>query len=293
LERTETLSAALIDHPRVPLRLVDTGSLAFACLCDSLRERGFINSISVATRGDRYEVIDGNCRFTAAKKIGLTSVPCIVKEGLSDAEIMELQIQANSIRLETTPVEFAKHIRRLLDSYPDVPMRLLAVRLRKSPTWISDILQLLYLPEHLQDVVNRGDINLSNAFWLARLPPGIREKYVAEARTMKARDFRELCAPVLKAYKEAKQFGKLEAKWCQPFKPHPYLRALKEIRTEAESHKIGPLLLAANDCRTPLDGFYLALDWAMNLDKDALASRESAWLASQRNKELDPALTDL
>jgi ParB family chromosome partitioning protein len=58
-------------------------------LIDSIRQFGVLVPIVVARRGDRYFLVDGERRYTAAKTLGLPTVPAyIIDKGITDRDIL-------------------------------------------------------------------------------------------------------------------------------------------------------------------------------------------------------------
>jgi len=106
---------------------------------DSIASEGFWNSISVrpAKEDDRYEIIDGLFRYTCACDLGLESMPCIIKRNVSDDAVLAAQIQANAIRPETKPVEFARQMKQILTRRPEMTFDELAHLIHKSPSWVD------------------------------------------------------------------------------------------------------------------------------------------------------------
>ena len=43
-------------------------------------------------------------------------MPCIVKHNLTDEDVLAIQIQANALRPETTVMEYARQIKRIMDA---------------------------------------------------------------------------------------------------------------------------------------------------------------------------------
>lgn len=62
----------------------------------SINEFGFTNPLLI---DEHNTIIAGHCRFDAAKRIGLTDVPCIVLDGLSDAQKRAYVIADNKLAL--------------------------------------------------------------------------------------------------------------------------------------------------------------------------------------------------
>ena len=74
----------------------------------------------------------------------------------------------------------------------------------------------------------------------------------------------------------------MEAFWCSDFKPQAHHRSLREIQSEAQRQEVGALLVTAEQCKTPVDGFYAALRWAMHLDRQSVQDQERAARARSR-----------
>ena len=73
------LAVAVIDpNPWQPRTVLGDADLAE--LADSLREHGLVQPIVVRARGDRYQLIAGQRRLAAARKLGWERVPARVLE---------------------------------------------------------------------------------------------------------------------------------------------------------------------------------------------------------------------
>ena len=60
-------------------------------LVASVREHGILEPIKLRPNGERFEIVYGERRWRASKKLGLETVPATV-EDLSDAEAHELRL---------------------------------------------------------------------------------------------------------------------------------------------------------------------------------------------------------
>jgi len=271
--------------PWILLRPVDQNSVEYEELRDSLDAQGFLNSIAVRPckrRPGFFEIIDGLYRWTCAKDIGRETVPAIVKHDVTDDDVLSLQIQANAIRPETRPCDFARQLRRIQKANPEITIANLSVMISKAPTWIGQQLGLLRLAVAHQKMVDRGEICLQNAYMLVKIPPRFRQNYVDQAKTMKGTEFSALAAGVVKQYQEAVRQGKLDAFFTNEFEPQPHLRALKVIQEEHRTQLHGPMIVTVEECKTPLDGFYSALQWAMHLDRESVSDQKKASLLKAR-----------
>ena len=268
-----------IVEPWILLRPVLTDSIEYLEMLESLRANGFLNSISVRSskrKPGKYEVIDGMYRTTCARELRFETIPCIIKQNISDEDILALQIQAQAIRPETKPVEFARQLKRIQKARPGITLTQLASFVNKSPNWVGKQLQLLHLPPAIRKAVDRGEIPLQNAYMLARLPDKLRSKHIKQSKTMGTKEFIPLIAGVLKQYKEVVRQGKLDLFFTNDFQPQPHLRPLKEIRTEAESKTEAHLVLTSIRCKTAIEGWQAALNWVMHLDSRSVEEQKVA-----------------
>lgn len=274
----EIPTESLVD-PWVMLRPVAKDSIEYMELFESLKGVGFLNSISVrpsSRHPDKYELIDGLWRTMCAREIGFPMVPCIIKHHVSDDDVLALQIQANAIRPETKPIEFARQIRRIQKVRPDITLGELSSMVNKKPNWVRQQLGLLRLDTRTQKSVDRGEINLSNAFMLAKIPPRLRVDFIDEAKLMSQKDFKILAASVIKNFKEAVKHGKLEDYFADDFLAQPHLRKLKDVKSEFEECLEAPLLLTAGGYGTAMEGWKAALEWVLHLDPESQRSQEIA-----------------
>ena len=278
-----------IIEPRSVLRLVNRDSVEYLEMRDSIRDNGFWNSISVrpAKQSGKYEIIDGLYRYTCSREVGLTTIPCIVKHNVSDDDVLAAQIQANAVRPETKPVEFARQMKRMLTRKPEMAFDELAHLIHKSPSWVRKTLGLLKLAREARKMVDRGEIPIRSAYMLAKIPQQLQKDYLDQARALPSGEFRALAASVIKQFTEAVKQGKMEAFWCSDFKPQAHLRSLRDIQTEVQQQEIGALLVTAEQCKTSADGFYAALRWAMHLDRQSIEDQERAARARSRQPLLD------
>ena len=242
-----------ITEPRTMLRLVDKDSLEYLEMRDSIATDGFWNSISVRPAKDdgKYELIDGLYRYTCARELSLQSIPCIIKYNVSDDAVLAAQIQANAIRPETKPAEFARQMKRMLTRRPDMTFDELAHLIHKSPSWVRKTLGLLRLVKEAKRMLDRGEIPVRSAYMLAKIPQRLQSDYLNQAQTLPSREFRALAASVVKQYTEAVKQGKMEAFWCGEFQPQAHLRSLRDIQSEVQQRKWARCSSRPNNAKRP------------------------------------------
>ena len=150
--------------------------------------------------------------------------------------------------------------------------------IHKNPEWIGRQLSLLSLRRDIQKIVERGEIPLGSAYLLAKLPMVEQAQLVELARTAPTREFAPVVTRLLKQIQEAARQGKLHD-YCKDFEPVAYLRPLKEVLAEYKAHGLGGLAVTQAGGQTPVDGWYLALRWALNLDEESVRQQREKVLA--------------
>lgn len=283
-----------IIEPWVVLRVVNRESVEYLELRDSIAHQGLLNSICVRPSPRRpgyFDVVDGMYRRAACCELQRPAMPCIVKHNLTDEDVLALQIQANALRPETTVIEYARQIKRIMEAIAvregrDATLADVSNLIHKNVDWISNQLRLLVLRPDIQKAVERGEIPLGSAYMLARLPRVQQNQLVASARTMPAKEFVPMAARLVKQIQEAARQGKLHD-FCKDFEPVPHIRPPKEMFAEYREHRLGGLAVVKANCRTPADGWYLALQWVLNLDEDSIREQRERFLARSRASLLE------
>ena len=82
-------------------------------LANSIKSHGIIQPIIVRKIENSYEIVDGERRYKAAKKIDLDEVPCIVLD-IDDREAAELILMENMQKQLLTPIEEANAYQQIM-----------------------------------------------------------------------------------------------------------------------------------------------------------------------------------
>ncbi|NFO10954.1 ParB/RepB/Spo0J family partition protein [Clostridium botulinum] len=86
-------------------------------LTESIKENGLMHNLVVRDIGNgKYEIISGERRYTALKKLGYEKVPCQIRE-INDLDAELMLIHANLEQRELTPTEKMEGIKRLENIY--------------------------------------------------------------------------------------------------------------------------------------------------------------------------------
>jgi ParB family chromosome partitioning protein len=140
-------------NPRQPRQ--DLGDLFE--LTASVREKGILEPILVRALGGRYEIIAGERRYRAALEVGLAEVPCVIRD-TSDAEMMELALVENLQRKDLSAFEEADGLRMLAEKY-GYTHEMMAEKLGKSRTSITETLSLTAMPDDVRQICRLADIH--------------------------------------------------------------------------------------------------------------------------------------
>ena len=86
---------------------------------------------------------------------------------------------------------------------------------------------------------------------------------------------------MVKQLQENARQGKL-TDFCKDFEPVPHL-AMKDVLAEYREHRLGGLALAKAGSRSAVDGWDLALEWALNLDEESVRQQREKVLRGPAN----------
>ena len=132
-------------------------------LAESIREYGIIQPLIVSkeTGQDGYILIAGERRWKAAKTVGLSMVPAIVRE-VSEQGQLEIALIENLQREDLTPLETAGAYQQLADNFA-LTHEQIAARVGKSRTSVTNTLRLLNLPDQVKNFLAEGLITEGHA----------------------------------------------------------------------------------------------------------------------------------
>jgi len=106
-ERVEQIDCAAITPNRFQPRRVFNEDIIQE-LADTIKIHGLLQPIVVRKNGDKFELISGERRWRATKKLELTQIRAIVRVA-TDAELAELAIIENIHREDLNPPECPSH----------------------------------------------------------------------------------------------------------------------------------------------------------------------------------------
>src|SRR5918997_3076601 len=145
-------------------------------LAQSIRANGIIQPLLVRRlSADKYQLVAGERRWRAAQRAGLYRVPCVIKE-IPEDKMLELALIENIQRQELNAIEEAHAYKRLIETL-GLTQEMVAQRVGRDRTFITNYLSLLRLPEDIQQLVERDKLSMGHARALLGIDdPGIQRK---------------------------------------------------------------------------------------------------------------------
>jgi len=142
-------------------------------LTESIKEHGIIQPLIVTREPSGYQLIAGERRLRAAKMLGLSEVPIIVRK-VTDKDRLELSIIENVQRHDLNPLEEAESYRRLSEEF-GLTREQISQQVSKSTSAISNHLRLLRLPIVIKEAISEGKISFSHAKVILSYPTKVEQ----------------------------------------------------------------------------------------------------------------------
>lgn len=131
-------------------------------LADSINENGIIQPIIVRKAGrDKYELIAGQRRLTAAQIAGFAKVPAIVRTA-KDQEMLILALVENIQRENLNAVDEAMAYQRFVDEFKYTHEKIADI-VGKSRVAITNALRILKLPDPIIEMVKNDTLSAGHA----------------------------------------------------------------------------------------------------------------------------------
>lgn len=156
---------ALQSNPLQPRGLITPESLTD--LAESIKAHGILEPLVVAKTPAGYQIIAGERRWRASKMAGLKTVPVIIKETTPQG-MLEMALVENVQREDLNPIERAQAFVRLMQEFK-LTNKEISERIGKSPSYISNSIKLISLPDALKDGLLSGLITEGHARALASI----------------------------------------------------------------------------------------------------------------------------
>ena len=156
---TEIPVGLVTENPYQPRREIDEEALKG--LAESIREEGLLQPIVVRKVADGYELIAGERRLRAFRKLTIDKIPARVIEA-SDASSATLALIENLQREGLNPIEEALGYASLIRDF-DLTQEKASERLGKSRASVANSLRLLRLSGDVQSYLSKGILSTGHA----------------------------------------------------------------------------------------------------------------------------------
>lgn len=164
---TELKMLDIEPNPKQPRKQFDEEKLEE--LTESIRQHGLIQPLLVKAQGNgRYLIIAGERRWRAAKRAGLKTAPCIVRD-YTEQEVMEIALIENLQREDLNPIEEAEGYQELIEEF-GLTQESVSERVGKSRSAVANALRLNRLPDLLKEMLSDGRLTSGHARALIPLP---------------------------------------------------------------------------------------------------------------------------
>lgn len=128
-------------------------------LADSIREHGVLQPLIVRSiASGNYMIIAGERRWRAAKMAGLSEIPVLIRDDLSEEQAMQIAMIENLQRENLNPIEEALGYKELIDKFGMTQDKLAQV-LGKARSSVANSLGLLSLPNGVQELLRNGSLS--------------------------------------------------------------------------------------------------------------------------------------
>ncbi len=183
-------------NPHQPRRIFDEAEID--SLAASIRQSGIIQPLIVRPESDgHYTLVAGERRLRAARKVGLETVPVVLRD-YADDRLLELALIENIQRDDLGPLETARAFRALVRDLALTQVEV-AERVGKPRSTVANFLRLLDLPESVQSLLDAGTLDMGHGRALAALEDAALQEKLALAAASNGWSVREIEARVRRA----------------------------------------------------------------------------------------------
>lgn len=130
-------------------------------LMTSIKEHGVLQPVVVQKVDSGFELIVGERRWRASKKLGLKKIPAIIRE-VNDEQSLEIAIIENIHRQDLNPIEEAEAYARLSNEF-ELTQEMVAEKVGKSRAAVANILRLLKLSRNIKEDLISEKISMGHA----------------------------------------------------------------------------------------------------------------------------------
>ncbi|MDF1836346.1 MAG: ParB/RepB/Spo0J family partition protein [Planctomycetota bacterium] len=178
VSQREISIAQIRPNPMQPRKVFESAHLED--LRNSIENHGILQPICVRKVEGGYEIISGERRWRAARLAGLRTMPVVIREDVSNNEMMELALVENLQRQDLDPIEKAQGFAEMVESL-GLTQEQVAAKVGLKRSTVTNHLRLLELDEEVQEALVSGLITMGHARALLAVAGDSKEKKKALA----------------------------------------------------------------------------------------------------------------
>lgn len=156
----------------------------------SIKEKGLLQPILVRPKQSGFEIVAGNRRMSACKKLGLKKIACHIID-VDDKTAFEISLSENLQRKNLSTIEEAEAFKAYISDFGYGGVSELASRIGKSPSYITRRVRLLNLHPDIIDSIANTEINTSIAQELSYVQNKSMQPRLASLVTRQRLSYRE------------------------------------------------------------------------------------------------------
>lgn len=130
-------------------------------LTESIRQNGLLQPLVVRPVGDGYEIVAGERRWRALKRLGWESAPIVSRE-LTDEQMLVLALVENLQRENLSPLEEARGYQQLIEEF-ELTQEEIGLHVGRDRSTVANSLRLLTLPDEVRELLAAGRISAGHA----------------------------------------------------------------------------------------------------------------------------------
>ena len=138
-------------------------------LTHSIKRIGLLQPVIVRVSNANFEIIAGNRRFEACRKLGLKQVRCHVVD-LDDRAAFEVSLIENVHRHSLNPIEEGQAFKKYIHEFGWGGVSELAQKICKSPSYVTRRIKLVNLPRSILDLISQSGISITTIEELFPIP---------------------------------------------------------------------------------------------------------------------------
>ena len=222
----------------------------FEALVESIRARGVLQPVILVKKGDWLDLVVGQCRFVAAQRAELKTIPAMVYDRMSEATMREISTIENLQRIELDRDDIAAALDFMIKETGS-PSKV-AEKLHRSERWVRYNAGWLGIPEGVRNLVRHGKLTQVDAV----------ETFKPLTKSMDAKDIEQIAKDVAVLRKSnRKSYEKA-------------IRVIKKQRGEITTRNLKAALRKRESPTTPIR-IYLS-----DAERDALSRASKQYDAS-------------